>query len=191
MAKIIPIDVIKGISGKYGSKTNDYFSTNKSSNKVHLSKLANPYQGPATERQLEQQQRFAVRQAAASAWLRANRPTDTAAAPGTRAHDGTDLYRKALQLKRAMGLSSINQVIHKYMADDGTISLPGMEDYNHGGVIEGGDFNGQNGGTQTGGQTSGGQTSGSQTSGGQTSGSQSGGSQTPTRGDGAGDDGME
>ena len=43
MAKIIPIDVIKGISGKYGSGSNDYFVTNSSSNKVHLAKLVNPY----------------------------------------------------------------------------------------------------------------------------------------------------
>ena len=27
MARIKPIDVIKGISGKYGSGTNDYFAT--------------------------------------------------------------------------------------------------------------------------------------------------------------------
>ena len=29
MARIKPIDVIKGISGKYGSGTNDYFATNE------------------------------------------------------------------------------------------------------------------------------------------------------------------
>ena len=29
MAKITPIDVIKGISGKYGSGSNDYFAAKK------------------------------------------------------------------------------------------------------------------------------------------------------------------
>ena len=50
MAKITPIDVIKGITGKYGSGSNDYFATNKSSNKIHLAKLSNPYKGPASEK---------------------------------------------------------------------------------------------------------------------------------------------
>ena len=34
MSKNTPIDVIKGISGKYGGNSNDYFATNKSSNKT-------------------------------------------------------------------------------------------------------------------------------------------------------------
>lgn len=50
MAKIIPIDVIKGISGKYGNKSSDYFATNRSSNQIHLAKIINPYQGPPTEK---------------------------------------------------------------------------------------------------------------------------------------------
>ena len=40
---ITPIDVIKGISGKYGNGSNDYFATNSSSNCIHLAKLFNPY----------------------------------------------------------------------------------------------------------------------------------------------------
>ena len=56
MAKIIPIDVIKGISGKYGNKSSDYFATNRSSNQIHLAKIVNPYQGPPTEKQKAQQE---------------------------------------------------------------------------------------------------------------------------------------
>ena len=37
MSKNTPIDVIKGISGKYGGNSNDYFATNKSSNKTSQS----------------------------------------------------------------------------------------------------------------------------------------------------------
>lgn len=50
MAKITAIDVIKGISGKFGGNANEYFATNKSSYNIHLAKFAHPYKGPATER---------------------------------------------------------------------------------------------------------------------------------------------
>ena len=53
LAKITPIDVIKGISGKYGNKSNDYFATNSSRNKIHLANFSNPYKGPTTEKQME------------------------------------------------------------------------------------------------------------------------------------------
>ena len=41
MARITPIDVIKGISGKYGNGSSDYFATNSSSNRIHLAKYLN------------------------------------------------------------------------------------------------------------------------------------------------------
>ena len=63
MAKITPIDVIKGISGKYGNGSNDYFATNSSSNKIRLAKFTNPFQGPPKEKQLAQQSRYTARQA--------------------------------------------------------------------------------------------------------------------------------
>lgn len=53
MARITPIDVIKGISGKYGNKSNDYFATNSSRNKIHLAKFSNQYKGPTTGKQME------------------------------------------------------------------------------------------------------------------------------------------
>lgn len=61
MARITPIDVIKGISGKYGNNSNDYFATNSSSNKIHLAKFSNHYKGPATEKQLAQREKFATK----------------------------------------------------------------------------------------------------------------------------------
>ena len=62
MARITPIDVIKGISGKYGSGSNDYFATNSSSNRIHLAKYLNKPTGPATELQVAQMQDFATQQ---------------------------------------------------------------------------------------------------------------------------------
>ena len=118
MAKITPIDVIKGISGKYGGNSNDYFATITSSNKIHLAKLKNPYKGPFTEKQLAQQEVFASRQAALSAWLVANRPS------AENGEKGTEAYQYAQKLKRAYAMSNINQVLLKHMDDKYVITLP-------------------------------------------------------------------
>ena len=118
MAKIQPIDVIKGISGKYGGNSNDYFATNTSSNKIHLAKLKNPYKGPFTDKQLAQQEVFASRQAALSAWLVANRPS------AENGEKGTEAYQYAQKLKRAYAMSNINQVLLKYMDERYVITLP-------------------------------------------------------------------
>ena len=118
MARIIPIDVIKGISGKYGNGSNDYFATNKSSNKVRLAKLVNPYTGPATEKQLAQREKFATKQAACTAWLNANRPNEK------NGIKGTAYYQLVQKMKRAYAFSNINQVLYKYMDEQGNIKLP-------------------------------------------------------------------
>lgn len=118
MARITPIDVIKGISGKYGNGSNDYFATNSSSNRIHLAKLTNPYKGPATEKQMAQREKFGTLQAAASAWLNANRPNEK------NGPKGTAEYQKVQKLKRAFALSNVNQVLFKYMDENGGIHLP-------------------------------------------------------------------
>ena len=118
MAKITPIDVIKGISGKYGGNSNDYFATNTSSNQIHLAKLKNPYKGPFTDKQLAQQEVFAARQAALSAWLVANRPS------AQNGEKGTEAYQYAQKLKRAYAMSNINQVLLKHMDERYVITLP-------------------------------------------------------------------
>ena len=118
MARITPIDVIKSISGKYGSGSNDYFATNKSSNRIHLAKYLNKPAGPMTEAQVRQTQLFASQQKMAAAWLRANRPsTDNG-------DKGTEAYQKAQRIKRQLCLSNVRQVILKYMDADGTVTLP-------------------------------------------------------------------
>ena len=86
MARITPIDVIKGISGKYGSGSSDYFATNSSSNRIHLAKYLNKPTTPATQEQLDQMQRFGNQQRMAAAWLRANRPSTENGDKGTEAY---------------------------------------------------------------------------------------------------------
>ena len=132
MAKIIPIDVIKGISGKYGNQSSDYFATNRSSNQIHLAKLNNPYQGPPTEKQKAQQAKFAARQVVSTAWLNANRPSETTG------EKGTADYQMVQRMKRQMGLSNINQVLHKYMDENNVIRLPHSDEFQAPGEDAGG-----------------------------------------------------
>ena len=118
MARITPIDVIKGISGKYGGNSNDYFATNKSSSKIHLAKYSNPYTGPSTEKQVAQRMKFTERQMAVSAWLNANKPSEANGMKGTAA------YQWAQKMKKSMALSSITQVLYKYLDEENNIVLP-------------------------------------------------------------------
>lgn len=117
MAKISTINVVNGISGKYGQNAKDYFATNSTSNKIRLAKLTKPFKGPASEKQLEQQAKFTARQAVVSAWLNANKPTE---ANGPK---GTELYQYAMKLKQKFGFSNINQVLYKHMDENNVINL--------------------------------------------------------------------
>ena len=74
MAVITPIDVIAGISGKYGSNSSDYFSTNSSSGQIHLAKYKNKPTGEPTEAQTLHRQMFGKQMRQVNAWLLANRP---------------------------------------------------------------------------------------------------------------------
>ncbi len=117
MAKITPIDIIKGISGKFGGgNSKEYFATNKSSYNILFAKRVNEFQGPATEKQLEVRARFKSKQKAVADWLRANRPAN--------GRPATQDYSIALFLKNRYKFSSINQVIHKYLNDDLQVVLP-------------------------------------------------------------------
>ena len=116
MARITPIDVIKGISGKYGSGSNDYFATNTSSNRIHLAKYLNKPTGPATELQVAQMQAFATQQKMAAAWLRANRPSEE------NGPKGTEAYQEAQALKKLAHLSNVRQIVLKYMDEEGNVN---------------------------------------------------------------------
>ena len=116
MAKITPIDIIKGVSGKFGGNSREYFATNKTSYNIYFAKRVNDYQGPATEKQLEIRDRFKRKQKAVADWLRANRPVN--------GRPATEAYRVALALKYRYKFSSINQVIYKYLNEDLQVVLP-------------------------------------------------------------------
>ncbi len=119
MAKITPIDIIKGVSGKFGGgNSKEYFATNKCSYTIHFAKRVNPYTGPATEKQLEIRKRFKSKQKAVIAWLRANRATADRPA--------TEAYLIAYDLKRRYGFSNINQVVYKYLNENLEVVLPNI-----------------------------------------------------------------
>ena len=118
MARITPIDVIKGISGKYGSGSSDYFATNTSSNRIHLAKYLNKPTGPATQSQLDQMEKFGLRNKMAAAWLRENRPSEV------NGDKGTEAYQEAMALKKLAHLSNVRQIVLKYMDEDGNVTLP-------------------------------------------------------------------
>ena len=118
MARITPIDVIKGISGKYGNGSNDYFATNTSSNRIHLAKYLNKPTGPATPEQLAQMEAFGNQQKMAAAWLRANRPSEE------NGPKGTEAYQEAQALKKQAHLSNVRQIVLKSMDEEGTGTLP-------------------------------------------------------------------
>ena len=118
MAKITPIDIIKGVSGKFGGNSKEYFATNKTSYNIHFAKRVNEFKGPATQKQLEIRDLFKHKQKAVTDWLRANRPVS--------GRPATEAYRVALALKYRYKFSSINQVIHKYLNDDLQVVLPNV-----------------------------------------------------------------
>ena len=161
MARITPIDVIKGISGKYGNGSNDYFATNTSSNRIHLAKYLNKPTGPATPEQLAQMEAFGNQQKMAAAWLRANRPSEE------NGPKGTEAYQEAQALKKLAHLSNVRQIVLKYMDEDGNVTLPASSG-------SGTSTPPANSGS---GSTSGGASGGSQAPSGSGS---SGGSQTPS-----------
>ena len=122
MARVIPIDIIKGISGKYGKDADFYFATNTSSGKIRISQLPKPIHRPPTEKQKAQRSKFAARHAAVTAWLNANKPSELNGPKGTKAYQ--DVHR----LKRRLKLSLINQVLLKYMDGNNVIRLPGTKE---------------------------------------------------------------
>ena len=169
MARIKPIDVIKGISGKYGSGTNDYFATNSSSNRIHLAKYLNKPTGPATPAQVAQMTAFGTQQKLAAAWLRANRPSEE------NGENGTAAYQEAQALKKQAHLSNVRQIVLKYMDAEGNVTLPASS----GSGTSTPPANSGSGGSAPAGGSGSGSTSGSQTP--------SGGGSDTGGGDGGGD----
>lgn len=141
--KITPIDIIKSMSGRVCQHSDTYISLNGSSGKMHTGKRCHPYTGPATDKQIAQQQAFKARAEKASAWLLANRPSATNGPKGTAA------YQLAMSIKKALQLSNVRQVICRYMDDSGKVTLPDINANPNGGSNGSTGYNGAGGGGKT------------------------------------------
>lgn len=153
MAIVKPIDVIKGISGKYGSGSSDYFATNTSSNVIRLAKYLNKPTGDPTPSQKAQMEKFAIQAKMASAWLRANHPSTE------NGDKGTEAYQEAQAIKRQLHLSNVRQVVIKFMDADGNVTLPSTGTTSGGAIDSGGsgsDSGGSGNDSGSGGSDSGG-----------------------------------
>jgi len=117
MARITPNDFIKGITGKVCSHSQDYYSQNTTSGIIHTGKICHPYTGPATEKEVKQQEAFKTSAKKVTAWLLANRPT-------TANPKGSEDYQLAQRLKKQYALSNVRQVAFMYLQKDGSVVLP-------------------------------------------------------------------
>ena len=118
MARITPIDVIKGISGKCGSRSNEYFTINSSSNLIHLEKYLNNPASSSTKLQVAQMKDFATQQKMAAACLRTNRSSEE------NGPKGTEAYQEAQALKKFSPRRNVRQIVLKYMDEEGNVTLP-------------------------------------------------------------------
>lgn len=118
--KIVPIDIIKSMSGKVCSHSDTYVSLNSTSGKMFTGKICHPYEGPLSQNQLAQQSAFAARTALVTTWLNANKPS------ASNGDKGTALYQQAQRLKKQLQLSNVRQVVCKYMDAQGKVTLPAI-----------------------------------------------------------------
>lgn len=117
--KVTPIEIIKDMSGKLSAHSNIHIALNHSSGKMFTSKMSHPYEGPASDDQLAQREKFRIRAAYATTWLNDNKPS------ATNGENGTPNYQLAQKLKKQLQLSNIRQVVCLYMDENGNVNLPG------------------------------------------------------------------
>ena len=71
MAKIKPMALIEGMSGKVCTHSDTSFVRSKKTGRIHTMKLCNPYEGPASASQIAHRTKFQTAAAAAKAICRA------------------------------------------------------------------------------------------------------------------------
>ena len=110
MAKIIPIDIIKGMTGKVCQHSDTYFSINSVTGVTHTGKICNPYTGEPTQKQLAQQEAFRKKAELVNAWLLA--------------HKDDELRRQAESLRKSLQLASVRSVVYRFIGEDGVVKFP-------------------------------------------------------------------
>ena len=119
MAKITPINLIAGMSGKVCQHGDTYFVTNRQTGRVHTAKMCNPKTGNPSEAQLAQRSKFAKRTQNATQWIKTNGPT-------TEHPKGTEIYQKAMSAYRAQHkIGSFFGFIANKISEEGTVTIGG------------------------------------------------------------------
>ena len=119
MAKITPINLIAGMSGKVCQHGDTYFVTNRQTGRVHTAKMCTQRQDNPSEAQVAVRSRFYKRVQNTSAWIKTNGPT-------TEHPKGTELYQKAMSAYRAQHkIGSFFGFIANKISDEGTVTIGG------------------------------------------------------------------
>ena len=93
MAKISPICLISGMSGKLGKRSEYFFVTNRQTGRIHTAKRTESYHVPS-EAQVAAQAKFTQRVQNTCLWIKTN-------GPATEHPMGTEAYQKALAAYKA------------------------------------------------------------------------------------------
>ena len=120
MAKITPISIVQGISGKVCQHDDTYFATNKQTGKVYAAKLCNPSTAEPSAKQLANRKAFGEKTQIAAAWLKANRPTESTP-------KGSEAYQLMLQgFKAQHKVGNISAYVRQHIDKDGKVTFGGL-----------------------------------------------------------------
>ena len=119
MAKITPISIVQGISGKVCQHDDTYFATNKQTGKVYAAKLCNPSTAEPSAKQLAIRKTFGEHAKIAAAWIKANKPTESNP-------KGTEAYQLMLQGYKAQHkVGNITGYVRQHIDKDGKVTFGG------------------------------------------------------------------
>lgn len=118
MAKIKPIEVIAGMSGKVCTHGDMYFATNSQTGKIYTGKMCYPSHQPPTAKQIAQRELFKTRSQTVSQWFTDNKPTQ-------QRPQGTAEYQRVLAAYKSQHkVGSIFAYVSKALYVDGQVVVP-------------------------------------------------------------------
>lgn len=117
MAKFHLISVFSGASGKLCGTEKVHLRQNRQTGQTYAVEVHNPYDGPATEKQMAQRKAFGDKTKLVAAWLAANRPND-------QRPKGTELYQRVhAAYKSQHKVGSISAFVRTKMDADGNLTI--------------------------------------------------------------------
>ena len=121
MAKIIPVSIVQGISGKICRHDDTYFATNKQTGNVYAVKVCNPSTAEPTEKQIAHRKEFGDKTKVAAAWLNANHPTESSP-------KGSDAYQSMLLgFKSQHKVGSVMAYVRQHIDESGNVTFSGTQ----------------------------------------------------------------